>query len=107
MGNGQAKDWKGKGVEVQYAKTYSRAVGSKEPTIQSDPFRVIGKENLSAVPTATCKTLWLKGWDRKKMEKLRADRCCLVCGQKGHMLKDCEEKHKHFDKEVFCFRPSM
>jgi hypothetical protein len=107
MASGQAKDWKGKGVEVQSTKTYSRAVGPKEPTVHSDPFRVIGKENLSATPTAICKTLWIKGWDRKKMDRLRAERCCLVCGAKGHMLKDCTEKKKLFKEEKFCFRPSM
>jgi hypothetical protein len=107
VANGQTKDWKGKGVEVQSWKTYSRAVGNKEPTIQSDPFRVIGKENLSATPTETCKTLWIKGWDRNKMDKLRKAGCCLVCGQKGHLLKDCIEKVKLFNTEKFCFRPNM
>jgi hypothetical protein len=107
MANGQAKDWKGKGAEVQSGKTYSRAVGNKEPTVNSDPFRVIGKDNLSATPTATCKTLWVKGWERGKMEKLRKAGCCLVCGQKGHIVKDCREKAKLFDQEKFCFRPNI
>jgi hypothetical protein len=106
MASCQARDWKGKGIEEQSAKTYSRAVGSKEPTVSTDPFRVIGKENLSASPTPTCKILWIKGWDRKKMDKLRAERCCLVCGQKGHMVKDCREKKQAFRNRAVLLLPS-
>ena len=105
--NGQTKGWKGKSAEVQSGKTYSRAVGGREPTVQSDPFRVIGKDNLYATPTATCKTLWVKGWERDKMDKLRRAGCCLVCGQKGHMVKDCGQRNTLFDKELFCFRPNI
>lgn len=105
--NGQSKGWKGKNAEVLSGKTYSRAVGGKEPTVNSDPFRVIGKDNLYATPNATCKTLWVKGWERDKMDKLRKAGCCLVCGQKGHMVKDCGQKATLFDKELFCFRPNI
>jgi hypothetical protein len=41
------------------------------------------------------------------MEKLRMAGCCLVCGQKGHMVKDCKDKVKLFDQEKFCFRPDI
>jgi hypothetical protein len=107
VANGKAKDWKGKGVEVQSGKTYSRAVGNNEPTFQSDPFKVLGKKNPSATPTAICNTIWIKGWDRNKMDKLRKAGCCLVCGQKGHIVKDCSEKIKLFNVEKICFRPQM
>jgi hypothetical protein len=105
--NGQAKGWKGKGAEVQSGKTFSRAVGGKEPTVMSDPFRVLGKDNLSATPTAQCRTLWVKNWDRTKMDKLRKAGCCLICGQKGHIVKDCDQKNDLFGKGLFCFRPNI
>jgi hypothetical protein len=103
--NGQTKGWKGK--EVQSGKTYSRAVGGKEPTVSSDPFGVLGKDNLSPVPTDRCKVLWVKNWDRTKMDKLRKAGCCLICGEKGHMVKDCIQKHDLFGKGLFCFRPNI
>ena len=103
--NGQGKSWKGK--EVQSGKTYSRAVGGKEPTVSSDPFGVLGKDNLSPVPTDRCKVLWVKNWDRTKMDKLRKAGCCLICGEKGHMVKDCVQKHDLFGKGLFCFRPNI
>ena len=82
-------------------------MGGKEPTVTSDPFRVIGKDNLSATPNATCKTLWVKNWDRTKMDKLKKTGCCLICGQKGHIAKDCGQRSVLFDKELFCFRPNI
>ena len=105
--NGQSKGWKGKSAEVQSGKTFSRAVGGKEPTVMSDPFRVLGKDNLSASPNATCRTLWVKNWNRTKMDKLRKAGCCLICGQKGHIVKDCDQKNVLFDKGLFCFRPNI
>jgi hypothetical protein len=67
---GKAKDWKGKGAEVMSGKTYSHALGKSEPTFKTYPFAVLGKENLSATPTAICNTIWIKRWDRNKMDKL-------------------------------------
>jgi hypothetical protein len=99
VATGKAKDWKGKGVEVTSGKTYSHVVGNNEPTFKSDPFKVLGKENLSATPTTICNTLWIKGWDRSKMDKPRKAGSCLVCGQKEHILKDCGEKVKLFNAE--------
>jgi hypothetical protein len=103
----KAKDWKGKGAEVTSGKTYSHALRENEPTLKTDPFGVLGRENLSATPTTICNTIWIKGWDRKKMDRLRSTGCCLVCGQKGYMVKDCTEKTKLFQAEKFYFRPSM
>jgi hypothetical protein len=71
----------------------------------SDPFGFFRKEKLSPLPTATCKTLWIKGWERKKMNKLREDRCCLICGQKGHRMRDFIKRDRLFREEKFCFRP--
>jgi hypothetical protein len=30
-----------------------------------------------------------------------------VCGQKGHIVKDCGQRKKLFDKRLFCFRPNI
>jgi hypothetical protein len=90
---------------VTSGKAYSHAVGNNEPTFESDPFKVIEKMNLSAFPTAICNTIWIKGWERIKMDKRRKTGCCLVCGKKGHMVIDCGEKVKLFNEEKLCFRP--
>jgi hypothetical protein len=70
-----------------------------------DPFRNPGKEHLSAVPTEQCKFLWIRGWDRFKMDKLRKSGCCLLCGRKGHIVRDCDRSGFLFAREKFCFRP--
>jgi hypothetical protein len=49
----------------------------------------------------------VKGWERDKMDRLRKAGCCLVCGQKGHMVKDCGQRNTLFDKELFCCRPNI
>jgi hypothetical protein len=86
----RSKDWKGKGFN--------------EPNLKTDPFGFLGKENLSYFATKTCNTLWIKGWDRKRMDQLRKSGGCLVCGQQGHIMKDCRYKQRLFLAERFCFR---
>jgi hypothetical protein len=103
----KSKDWKGKGMEVTLGKTYSHALGKKEPNLKTDPLTVLGRENLSSNPITVCNTLWIKGWDRKKMDQLRKSGSCLICGQMGHGAKECGERQKHFQAEKFCFRPQM
>jgi hypothetical protein len=103
----RSKDWKGKDNEVNSGKSYSQALGKKEPTLKTDPFAALGRENLSANPTQICNTIWIKGWDRKRMDQLRKAGCCLVCGQKGHIIKDCRKKEELFLAGKFCFRPQM
>jgi hypothetical protein len=41
------------------------------------------------------------------MDKLRKAGCCLICGQKGHIVKDCDQKNELFNKGLFCFRPNI
>jgi hypothetical protein len=72
-----------------------------------DPFRLFGKRNVSASPSDRCKTLWVRGWDNKKMDKLRKAGRCLICGQKGHIVKDCDKRQDLFNKGLFCFRPNF
>jgi hypothetical protein len=92
-----------RGTTARVVNRVAKATEMANP--QGDPFILFGKTNLSPTPTATCKTLWVRGWERNKMDKLRKAGCCLLCGQKGHMLKDCGKRAILFKREQFCFRP--
>jgi hypothetical protein len=60
------KGWSAKGTEATSAKTFEQALGKNEPTLKSDPFAVLGRENVSHTPNGSCTTIRVKGWDRKR-----------------------------------------
>jgi hypothetical protein len=70
-----------------------------------DPFQYLGRGHLSAYPTDRCRLLWVRNWDRAKMDKLRKSGCCLICEQKGHIVKNCTLRDVLFARGKFCFRP--
>jgi hypothetical protein len=81
-----------KGTNATAPKTFQQALGKGDATVKTDYLKVLGWENLTHTPTETCTTLWLKDWNRKRIEHTKKNGLCLLCGQKGHQLQICKQR---------------
>ena len=80
-------------------------VGRSDPVLKKNPFEVMDRSKLTSLPTPVNTILWMKNWDKTLIGSRRAKGLCLLCGEHGHLLKDCSTRQTLFKESKFCFRP--